>query len=84
MEELELLIRQLVCSVVADIIVCKLFVAFWTTLSSSQLPLASPFVAMVLFLMVALSGFVSFKQDFKIMPHPGSNASNDRDKLVLE
>ena len=34
--------------------------------------------------LIAACGVISFKQDFKIMPHPGSNASDKSNKLVLE
>ena len=73
MEELELLIRQSVCSVVADIIVCKLLLLvdlFERRLLSSQLPLALP-VCDGLFPIVALSGVVSLSKILKSCHIPG-------------
>ena len=49
---------------------------------SSQLPLALPVDPVVLY---SIAGAWSYqpKQDFKIMPHPGSNASDKGNKASI-
>ena len=72
MEELELLIRQSVCSVVADIIVCMFLLLVWTTLVVVAIAISLAIqVAVVSFLIVALSGVVSLSKILKSFHIPG-------------
>ena len=57
-----------------DIIVCKFFVA-----CSDNVIVAAIAIGLTVcdgLFPIAACGVISFKQDFKIMPHPGSNASD--------